>query len=115
LFEFGQTGRLADKQKLAMRVIRGTSVYKVPWARRGTLEGHLDKVLREEANKRGTGTSEMRAAFVKAEESGESAQLILKALEAMAISDQRDTELALAKRKVQELEDALSRTPKIRK
>jgi hypothetical protein len=96
-----------------MRVIRGTSVYKVPWARRGTLESHLDKVLRFEANKRGTDVTEMRKAFVKSDDSVDQAQLILKALESMAIRDRRDTELATTKRKLEELEEAMIRLPKV--
>ncbi len=41
LFDFRDSGRLADPQRLALKVLKSSGLYDIAWATRGTLEEHL--------------------------------------------------------------------------
>jgi hypothetical protein len=108
LFEFGETAHLPDTERLAMRVIRGTENFNMPWARRVTLQDYLQRSLRKEADKRGTSDVELKKYFERPDRASTSAQLILESVQAMAIDDVKDEELKEAKRTIRLLENEKS-------
>jgi predicted nucleic acid-binding protein len=107
LFEFRDSGRLADTQKLALKVLKATEAYDLGWAERGTLERYLEESLQREADSTGQKVDTVRQKFVSGDESVRPAQLIFEALKEMAVSDKREEELLLAKKKIAELEDEI--------
>jgi hypothetical protein len=105
LFDFRDSGRLADTQRLALKVLKSSGLYDIPWATRGTLEEHLNSKLRQEADKVGEKIEVVKKKFAVGDPSINSAQLILDAVKEMAVSDKREKELAEAQRRIVELED----------
>ncbi len=105
LFDFRDSGRLADTQRLALKVLKSSGLYDIPWATRGTLEEHLNSKLRQEADKAGEKVEVIRKKFVAGDSSINSAQLILDAVKDMAVSDKREKEIAEAQKRIAELED----------
>lgn len=105
LFEFRDSGRLADTQRLALRVLKSSDVYEIPWAARGTLEEHLNEVLRKEADKYGQKVEVIKDRFKAGDESLQPAQLILEAVKSMAATDKRDEQIRAAERRISELEE----------
>jgi len=104
LFEFRDTGRLPDTQRLALKVLKSTGLYEVPWANRGTLEEHLNSELRKEAEKAGQKVEVVRERFVSGDPTINPAQLLLNAVKDMAVTDKREEELLAAQRRISELE-----------
>jgi hypothetical protein len=104
LFEYKDSGRLADTQRLALRVLRATDLYNVAWATRGTLAEHLDQNLRKEADRMGERPDKVRERFEAGDSSVNPAQLILQAVREMAVSDKREEELRAAERRIADLE-----------
>lgn len=107
LFDFRDSGRLADTQRLALKVLKSSGLYDVPWATRGTLEEHLNSKLRQEADKVGEKVEVVRRKFTAGDSSINPAQLILDAVKDMAVNDKREKELAAAQRRIGELEDQI--------
>jgi len=105
LFDFRDSGRLADTQRLALKGLKSSGLYEIPWATRGTLEEHLNSKLRQEADKLGQKVDVVRRKFATGDSSINSAQLILDAVKDMAVNDKREKELAEAQRRIAELED----------
>jgi hypothetical protein len=105
LFDFRDSGRLADTQRLALRVLKSSELYSIPWSTRGALEYHLHDVLRREADKAGQKYESIQDRFLEGDPSVNPAQMILEAVKDMAISDKREEELLAAKRRISELED----------
>ena len=107
LFEFRDSGRLADTQRLALRVLKSSDIYDIPWATRGTLEEHLNGVLRKEADKFGQKVEVVRDRFKAGDESLQPAQLILEAVKNMAGTDKKDEQLRAAQRRISELQEQI--------
>jgi hypothetical protein len=100
LFEFGETAHFPDVERLAMRVIRGTEQFNMPWARRVTLQYKLEAALRIEAEKRGISSSQMKWEFDAPENAESSAELIVRSVQDMAVDDTKQIELQEAKRTI---------------
>jgi hypothetical protein len=109
LFDFGETGRLPDTERLALRVIRATGNFDIPWARRRTLQTHLEANLHKEARQRGVRLSQVREDFEGGKDTARSAQLILEAVRSIAFTDKTSEELGEAKRTIAELETDVHR------
>jgi hypothetical protein len=92
---------------LALKVLKATEAYDLGWAERGTLERYLEESLQREADSTGQKVDTVRQKFVSGDESVRPAQLIFEALKEMAVSDKREEELLLAKKKIAELEDEI--------
>jgi len=118
LFEFRDSGRLPDTQRLALKVLKSSGVYDIPWATRVTLEDHLNSELRKEADRVGEKVETVRDRFEAGDPSIHPAQIILDAVSDMAVNDKREEELRAARRRINELEDQvrdMTRTAKVRK
>src|SRR5207244_200883 len=107
LFDYRDSGRLADTQRLALKVLKSSGLYDIPWATRGTLEEHLNSKLRKEADKAGQKVDVVKKKFVAGDPSINSAQLLLDAIKDMAANDKREQELLAAQQRIAELEDQL--------
>jgi hypothetical protein len=107
LFDFGQTAHLTDVERLALRVIRGSGEFNLPWARRRTLENELDKVIRSEASKRGVNEAAFGKQVAAADKGAEADRIIVEAVKNLALRDAKDVELAEAKKQIRNLEGRL--------
>jgi hypothetical protein len=114
LFEFGGSAHLKDPERRALRIIRATEAYDIPWAERRLLEANLTAAIRSEAEKRGIHEERLRAKLASGEDPKMAAQLIAESLRNMAIKDNTSEELVEAQRKIDhlqtkiiELEDAI--------
>lgn len=108
LFEFGEMAHLSDVNRVALRVIKAQGDYDLPWARRGMLEKQLDSVIMLEAKKRDMRPQALREQFSTGDQAARPAELIITALEQMAISDAKSIELQQAKRKIRDLEETVA-------
>lgn len=104
LFDFGRAAQLKDTERRALRIIRATDAYDIPWAGRGLLESNLTAAIRSEAEKLGMKEEQIRAKFVSGTEPKVSAQLIADSLREIAIKDRTSEELADAKRRIDNLQ-----------
>jgi hypothetical protein len=114
LFEFGASAHLRDSERRALRIIRATETYDIPWAERRLLEANLTAAIRSEAEKRGVSEAALRSKLATGGEPKTSASLIAESLRNMAIKDKTSEELAEAQRqidhlqiKIEEMEEAL--------
>jgi hypothetical protein len=105
LFEFGQRGHLRDEQRIALRIIKGTQEYDVPWATRGILEEKLAEAIHREASKLGVPDEQVRRTFTDPKDPERPAQLILESLTAMASDSRTQEQLYAAKQKLIKLEE----------
>ncbi len=94
LFEFGTGARLSDPGRRALRIIRATESYDIPWAERELLQVKLTAAIRSEAEKRGMPEASLRTRLASGEEPKVGAQLIAETLQEMAIKDKTSEELA---------------------
>ncbi len=93
LFEFGETAHLPDIERIAMRIIRGTERFVMPWARRVCLQATLESKIRAEAEELGVSATQLKWDFAGPEKSQETAELILDSVQAMALEDKHAEEL----------------------
>jgi hypothetical protein len=107
LFEFGTGARLSDPGRRALRIIRATESYDIPWAERELLQVKLTAAIRSEAEKRGTPEASLRTRLASGEEPKVGAQLIAETLQEMAIKDKTSEELAETQRKIAALQDQI--------
>ena len=105
LFEFGHTAHLQDADRLALRVIKATGQYDLPWARRKTLHHHLKEAIHREARRQDVSAETIREKFRAANESVHPAEIILDTLKSMAVSDAKTAELREAQRTITVLKD----------
>lgn len=100
LFEFGETAHLPDTERVALRVIKGYGDIDLPWARRRTLQDHLQGVLHSEATARDQDIKTVQKQFVEGRESLRPTQILVDALQRMALQDGRSQELEKARRTI---------------
>lgn len=114
LFEFGAHAHLKSSGRKALRLIRASQAYDLPWAERLTLQRQLSLVIREEAAKRGRSRSEVSQELKNGSNPETSAMLIVKSIQNLGIPSAIAVELEEAKRRVKalELEIAQSKTPR---
>jgi hypothetical protein len=104
LFDFGDTAHLTDVQRLALRVIRGSGDYDIPWAKRRRLQEELHNVIRSQAEKRGISEEVMKRKFLSGDETVRPGEVIVSAVREMALRDKTGKELLEAERKIRKLE-----------
>jgi hypothetical protein len=104
LFEFGGGAGLRDAERRAMRIIRATDEYDIPWAERGLLQQQLKTVIKSEASKRGIEEEELRKKLESGAEPKTTAKLISEALRNLVIEGKTKEELTEAQRKIDRLE-----------
>lgn len=122
LFEFGRSAQLRDPERRALRIIRATESYDVPWAERKLLEANLTTAIRSDAEKRGMTEESLRARLASGAEPKASATLIAESLKNMAIREKSGEALLEAKlkisaleEKVQQLEESLKSAKSVKK
>ena len=104
LFEFGSSARLNDPERRALRVIRATEAYDIPWAERQLLQTNLTAAIRSEAEKRGIREEQLRNTVGSGAEPKTGAKLIADALREMAIKNKTSDELTQAQHKINQLQ-----------
>lgn len=104
LFEFGGTAHLKDPERRALRIIRATELYDIPWAGRKLLQANLTREIRSDAEKRGITEDSLRATLASGAEPKTAGRLIAKSLRDMAIKDKTSEELTVAQHKIDQLE-----------
>ena len=107
LFEFGEKAHLTDTERRALRIIRATDLYDVPWANRNLLEELLKAAIHAEASKLGVDPDQLRAEFVAGADSEHSAKLVAEALKSMAIQSTDREKLQDAENRIRQLETRL--------
>lgn len=107
LFEFGSSARLNDPERRALRVIRATEAYDIPWAERQLLEANLSAAIRSEAEKRGIREEQFRSTLGSGSEPKTGAKLIADALREMAIKDKTSDQLTEAQQRIGQLESKI--------
>ncbi|MDX2154023.1 MAG: hypothetical protein SFV54_25005 [Bryobacteraceae bacterium] len=107
LFDFGETAALTDVERFALRVIKGSEQFSIPWVKRRALQDELDKVMRREAEMRGVPVDKVKQQFVAGDENIQPVKVIAEALRNVAIRDQQTQELIAARRKIRCLEGEL--------
>ena len=110
LFDFGETAHLSDIQRFALRVIRGSTHYDIPWAKRRRLQEELERLLRREADKQGISEEAAKRKFLAGEEGFHSEEVIAAALEEMAVHTKTEDELAQARNEIRKLKGELRAT-----
>jgi len=107
LFEFGGAARLRDTGRRALRVIRATEEYDIPWGTRTLLQHELNRGIRREAEKLGV-DKEVLQQRVDAGESDEIATSVISdALKQLAMKTALAEQLGKAEAKISKLEAAL--------
>lgn len=108
LFEFGEMAHLSDVNRVALRVIKGQGEYDLPWARRGMLERQLLDVIFHEAGRKDMRPQALRDQFSSGDQAARPAEMIINALEQMAVSDSKSAELQQAQLKIKDLEETIA-------
>lgn len=104
LFEFGGGAGLRDAERRALRIIRATGEFDIPWAGRILLQQQLGNSIKSEASKRGVHEEQLRRQLATGAEPKTSARLISEALRNMAVETKAAEELAEANRQIDKLE-----------
>jgi hypothetical protein len=104
LFEFGKSAHFNDVERRALRIIRATDLYDIPWAERKLLETNLTAAIRTEAEKRGVPEDQLKSTISTGSEPKTAARLITSSLREMVIKDKTAEELEEARRKIDQLE-----------
>lgn len=107
LFEFGRSARLEDSERRALRIIRATGEYDIPWAERQLLETNLNAAIRSEAEKRGIREAQLRSKLNSGEEPRVTAKLIADSLRDMALKDKTGEELSEAQGRINQLQNKI--------
>jgi hypothetical protein len=110
LFDFGSHGRLRSHDRKALRIIRSTETYDIPWAERVTLRQQLSKSIKSEADRRGLTRKQIQADISNDTAPEITSKVILDAIQNMAIQSTLERELAESKKKIVELERKLVET-----
>jgi hypothetical protein len=105
LFEFGNTARLPNTERIAMQIIKASDSFAMPWSKRRGLQRNLERVLFTEAKKRGVPVKDLRKQFEAGDESIKPAALIAEALKESAVTDTKTAELREARRAIRTLEE----------
>lgn len=109
LFDFGETATLTDVERLALRVIKGSGQFNLPWAKRRALQAQLEAVIRREADKRGVPPARFESQLAAGDKSTHPGELIALSLRELAIRDKQTMELIAASNKIRSLEAELDR------
>jgi len=108
LFDFGESARLPDIERLALRVIKGSQAYTIPWSKRVALQKNLEELIQSEARKHDISPAMFRKQLTTGGLPTRPAELIVSAVKQMAAQNIKEEELAEARKRVRELEVKLS-------
>lgn len=108
LFDFGSHGRLRSHDRKALRIIRATGVYDMPWAERVTLRHMLANAIKVEADRRGLKRNDIQNDIVRDINPERTAAVIVDAVQRMAVQHSVQIELEASKRTIKELEQKLA-------
>ena len=115
LFEFGESARLKDHERLALRVIRASGLYQMGWATRDQLSRKLNGVIYSEAKKRDISPQVFRSKFASGDPQTDPALVIAASLERLSIPTEAEKELVNLRRKLRDAQieiDFLREPPK---
>lgn len=104
LFEFGSSGGLRDSERRAIRIIRATEEYDIPWADRGLLQQQLGDAIKAEAHKRGLPEQELRKQLDSGSDPKTNATIIGEALRNLAVQTRATQDLKEAREMIGRLE-----------
>jgi hypothetical protein len=104
LFGFGSHGHLKSDGVHAMRLIRSTSEINLPWADRFTFRKELRRSMMSEANRRGVSNKEMTRQFMEGNSPDTTAQIVVEAIQQLAVPTKTQKELEEARRMIQQLQ-----------
>jgi hypothetical protein len=108
LFEFGERVILSDEQRIALRIIKASGEYDVPWAERTMLQQHLGDSVTKEAKRRGVSPDEVtRRITVPNEGDDTPARMILESVRALAVESATEERLVAANKQIKSLEERL--------
>jgi len=110
LFEFGKGARLNDAQRRALRIIRSSGAYDLPWADRDVLKDQLSAAIHREAQKLGVADKQLRATISSGASPESSAKVIAEALRSMAKGTIAEEQLQEAEHRIAQLEADLAQT-----
>ncbi len=117
LFEFGEHAHLHDTERRALRIIRSTQTYDLPWANRSLLQEQLNSSIRKEASKLGMPVEKIRREINNGSNPQRSASILTDALTSMAVKtsasvelERAQVQLRLLQNKVVVLEDQIRKT-----
>jgi hypothetical protein len=108
LFDFGECARLPDVERLALRVIKGSQSYTIPWSKRVALQKNLEELIQSEARKRDISPAVFRRQLASGSPPTRPAELIVSAVKQMAAHSIKEEELTEAHKRIRELEAQLS-------
>jgi predicted nucleic acid-binding protein len=110
LFEFGKGARLTDSERRALRIIRSSGAYDLPWADRDLLKDQLSSAVHREAGKLGVTDQQLRASLSSGTAPDISAKVIADALRNMAKGTVSEDKLREAEQRIAQLETKLAAT-----
>jgi hypothetical protein len=113
LFEFGKGARLSDTGRRALRIIRSSGAFDVPWADRDLLKGQLSAAIHREAAKLGVSDQKLKASVLSGNSPETSAKVIADALRNMAKGTVTEEKLQEAERRIAALESELAETREV--
>jgi hypothetical protein len=108
LFSFGSRGHLKSDGVRAMRLIRSTNEFDLPWADRYTFRKELRRSMMSEAGRRGISKLEMTRQFMVGGSPEAASRIIVEAIQQLAIPTKTQIELDEARRTIQQLRDKLA-------
>jgi hypothetical protein len=108
LFSFGSGGHLKSDGVRAMRLIRSTGDFDLPWADRYTFRKELRRSMMSEASRRGVSKIEMTKQFMEGSSPDATSRIIVEAIQQLAIPTKTQNELDEARRTIQQLKDKLA-------
>jgi hypothetical protein len=110
LFEFGYRAKLSDAERRALRIIRSSGAYDLPWGDRDLLKQQLSGSIHRQALATGVPDAKIRGEFNSGAVPETSAAILADALKNLAKGSADATRLQAAEQKILELETELART-----
>ena len=110
LFEFGKAAKLTDVQRRALRIIRSSGAFDLPWADRGLLQTQISLSIHKEAAKLGVTDQWLKSKISSSTAPESSAKVIADALRNMAKGTVNEEQLQRAQQRILQLETDLAET-----
>lgn len=111
LFSSSERGaKLTDAERRALRIIRSSGAYDLPWADRQLLQNQLTSAIHREAAILGLSDRRVRALVLNGTEPATSAKVMADALRNLATSTVDEERIREAERRILQLETELAQT-----
>jgi hypothetical protein len=104
LFDYGSARKLHGVEQRALRIIKSSGVYDIPWAERPLLATQLKKSMKEEASRLGITPKQISESVQSGTQPETSARVIIDAVAKLAKDPSETKKLREAERKIVELE-----------